>query len=446
MSPGSIAQLSQSDAIAFRVKFEGPVPKQSELYWRGPVMSQFDGRQWRAAQTMIARTAPPYQVEGRWIDYEVTLENHGKFWLFALELPETLPPESGFTDDLQLLSRTPVRNRIRYALRSFPETPVQADALPRQLRQALNLPPGGNPRTRAIAAEWQERHGNDSAAILAAAEAFFNQQLLAYTLNPPLLGADSVDEFLFDTKRGFCEHFASSFVFALRAAGVPARVVAGYQGGEVNPVDGYLVVRQYDAHAWTEVWLAGRGWVRVDPTAISAPRRIADNMAAAVPAGEALPLLARTDLQWLREIRIQLDAVTNTWNQWVLGYNPQRQRDFLQSLGLNDPDWRTMTAVLAVFSGGVLLILTAWILYQRVQIDPARRAWLRFTKRLVARQIVWHEWEGPHDFARRAADALPAHAETIHAIAHRYARLRYAATPPADALAQLNALISSFRP
>jgi transglutaminase-like putative cysteine protease len=409
-------------------------------------MSQFDGRQWRAAQTMIARTAPPYQVEGRWIDYEVTLENHGKFWLFALELPEALPPESGFTDDLQLLSRTPVRNRMRYALRSFPETPIQADALPRHLRQALNLPPGGNPRTRTIAAEWQERHGNDSAAILAAAEAFFNQQLLAYTLNPPLLGADSVDEFLFDTKRGFCEHFASSFVFALRAAGVPARVVAGYQGGEVNPVDGYLVVRQYDAHAWTEVWLAGRGWVRVDPTAISAPRRIADNMAAAVPSGEALPLLARTDLQWLREIRIQLDAITNTWNQWVLGYNPQRQRDFLQSLGLNDPDWRTMTAVLAVFSGGVLLILTAWILYQRVQIDPARRAWLRFTKRLAARQIVWHEWEGPYDFARRAAEALPAHAEAIHAIANSYARLRYAATPPADALARLNALISSFRP
>jgi transglutaminase-like putative cysteine protease len=155
---------------------------------------------------------------------------------------------------------------------------------------------------------------------------FFLRQRLVYTLAPPVLGEQTADEFLFDTRQGFCEHFSNAFAVAMRAAGVPARVVTGYQGGEVNPVDGWLIVRQYDAHAWTEVWLAGRGWVRIDPTAISAPTRIDLNLAAAVPAGDPLPLLMRVDLAWLRDIRFRWEAVANTWNQWVLGYNPERQR------------------------------------------------------------------------------------------------------------------------
>jgi hypothetical protein len=224
---------------------------------------------------------------------------------------------------------------------------------------------------------WRRR-----AAILATAQEFFSRQLLIYTLNPPLLGPDMIDEFLFDTKRGFCEHFAAAFVYALRAAGVPARVVAGYQGGEVNPVDGYLVVRQYDAHAWTEAWIAGRGWVRIDPTAISAPSRINSNLAAAVPSGEELPFLVRTDLSWVRDLRYRLDAVTNGWNQWVLGYNPQKQRDFLAGLGLGEPDWRSMTAALAVLCGLVLLGLTGWVLRNRMQVDPAMAAWRKFTPAL----------------------------------------------------------------
>jgi hypothetical protein len=204
---------------------------------------------------------------------------------------------------------------------------------------------------------------------------FFSRQLLIYTLNPPLLGPDLVDEFLFDTKRGFCEHFAAAFVYALRSAGVPARVVAGYQGGEVNPVDGYLVVRQYDAHAWTEAWIAGRGWVRIDPTAISAPSRINSNLAAAVPAGEDLPFLARTDLTWIRELRYRLDAVTNGWNQWVLGYNPQKQRD----LSCRPRPGRTRLAQHDGGARGALRRgaagLTAWVLRNRRRVDPAFAAW-----------------------------------------------------------------------
>ena len=270
--------------------------------------------------------------------------------------------------------------------------------------------------------------------------------MLIYTLNPPLLGTDMVDEFLFDSKRGFCEHFAAAFVFTLRAAGVPARVVAGYQGGEINPVDGYLEVRQYDAHAWTEVWIAGRGWVRIDPTAISAPSRINSNLAAAVPANERLPFLARADLAWLKELRYRLDAVTNGWNQWVLGYNPQRQRDLLASLGLKEPDWRSMTAVLSVLCGGVMLGLTAWILRNRLRVDPALAAWRRFTARLARRGIVWQAWEGPLAFAERAARQIPNHAASINAIASIYARLRYAPDPKAGDLIEFKAKIAAFNP
>jgi len=446
MSPGSIALLSQSDAIAFRVKFEGEVPPQSQLYWRGPVMPAFDGRSWHVRQTLGAYAEVPYAGPGATVNYEVTLEPHGQFWLFALELPATLPANSALTSDYQPISRQRVRNRLRYTQRAWPGANAGVDEKQGVLRDALALPKDGNPRTRAVAASWRSQHGNDGAAILAAAENFFNQQLLSYTLNPPLLGADIIDEFLFDTKRGFCEHFASAFVFALRAAGVPARVVAGYQGGEVNPVDGYLVVRQYDAHAWTEVWIAGRGWMRIDPTAISAPSRINLNLAAAVPAGEGLPFLARGDLAWLRELRYRLDAVTNGWNQWVLGYNPQRQRDLLAGLGMKEPDWRSMTAVLSVLCGVVMLGLTIWVLRNRLRVDPALAAWRRFAARLARRGIVWQPWEGPLAFAARAAGQAPRHAQSINEIATLYARMRYGASPQERDLLRLKQKIAAFHP
>ena len=267
-----------------------------------------------------------------------------------------------------------------------------------------------------------------------------------YTLNPPLLGADMVDEFLFDSKRGFCEHFAAAFVFTLRAAGVPARVVAGYQGGEIKPVDGFLEVRQYDAHAWTEVWIAKRGWIRIDPTAISAPSRISNNLAAAVPVNEGLPFLARADMVWLKELRYRLDAITNGWNQWVLGYNPQRQRDLLASLGLKEPDWRSMTAILSILCGGVMLGLTAWILRNRLRIDPTLAGWRRFTARLARRGIIWRTWEGPLAFAERAATADPSLGDGIREIAALYARLRYGPAPQASDLIRLKNLVAAFRP
>lgn len=446
MSPGSIAQLSQSDAIAFRVRFKDKPPAQTQLYWRGPVMPNFDGRTWQVARRAGTLDRLPYAVAGPALTYEMTLEPHGKAWLFPLEMPGALPADSAFTSDLQIMARQPLRARQRYEMQSHPGDGIRLAEQPALLREALALPPGGNPRIRAVAADWRRQHGDDNAAILAAAEDFFGRQILVYTLSPPILGADTVDEFLFDSKRGFCEHFASAFVFALRAAGVPARIVAGYQGGEINPVDGYLEVRQYDAHAWAEVWQGAAGWMRVDPTAISAPRRINANVAAAVPSGEPLPFLARGDLAWLRDLRHRIDAIANGWNQWVLGYNPQRQKDFLQSLGLASPDWQNMTAILAVLSGLFLLALTAWVLKNRQPVDPALAQWRRFAARTARRGVSWRPWEGPRDFAARAALALPEHAAAITEITALYVALRYAGNAAPQDLARLKHLIQTFKP
>ena len=447
MSPGSISELSLSDAIAFRAKFSGELadktPPQTSLYWRGPVLSRFDGRTWKIGRSFIRNTLP-YALAGVPVDYEVTLEPHYKPWLFALELPATVPAEGVLASDYQVLSKTPVRARLRYAMRSYPGIVAGIDESPDILSESLQLPPRSNPRARALAESWRAELGADDNAIMLRMLDYYRRQIFIYTLSPPLLGEDSVDEFLFDSKRGFCEHFSAGFVFMMRAAGIPARVVTGYQGGELNPVDHTLVVRQSDAHAWAEVWLGARGWLRVDPTAAIAPTRIERNMAVALPAGEARPLLARPAFLWLHQMRYRWDALANVWNQWVLGYNPQRQRELLTSLGMRAPDWQQMTAILTGLCGALLLGFTAWALHQRQKLDPALAAWNRLSKMLSGRGLARRSWEGPYDYAERVGAALPAEraslAAEIRAIADLYAHLRYAAGSPAHAAQQLQEL------
>jgi transglutaminase-like putative cysteine protease len=444
MSPGSISQLSQSDAVAFRVRFSGPEPARKQLYWRGPVLSEFDGRSWRPEREQ-PRLRLPYPVpESGGIAHEITLEPHGKPWLFMLEMPGELPPDALITRHFQLLAKAPITSRLRYPALSFPDLPVGLDEARPVLQQALALPPGSNPRIRALAAAWRAEAASDQ-EVLDRAQAFFLRQGLTYTLEPPLLGEHAADEFLFDTRQGFCEHFANAFAVAMRAAGIPARVVTGYQGGELNPVDGFMSVRQYDAHAWTEVWLAGHGWRRVDPTAISAPSRIDLNLASAVPLGDPLPFLARVDYAWLHDLRFRWDAITNTWNQWVLGYNPQRQRELLTRLGMGNPDWQSMTATLTLLSGLAMLGLTAWTLRRRRRQDPAAALWARLSGRLARRGLARRPWEGPRDYADRVAAALPAQAEEIRSIAAAYARLRYGLATPA-LLDELRRRVACFRP
>lgn len=444
MSPGTINNLIQSDAIAFRAKFDGPPPPRQELYWRGPVLARLEGRTWRAGIQAVG-TKLPYQTQhgGPAYTYAVTLEPHNKPWLFALELPATLPADTLVTSDFQLHARQPVRARMRYALESRPSV-LHAPEHDKVLAESQALPGADNPRTLALGARWRAEGGSDRQRVQRATD-FMRAQRFIYTLQPPLMGAHLADEFLFDHQRGFCEHFAASFVVLMRAAGVPARVVTGYQGGERNPVDDTWVIRQSDAHAWAEVWLEREGWVRVDPTAVSAPARIAQNLAAAVPVGEPLPWLSGAGLDWLREARFRWWAVGNAWNQWVLGYNPERQRDFLKRLGMAAPDWRGMTATLAVLCGLMLLTLAGVLLYRRPRRDPVERQWHKLSRRLARRGLARHAWEGPQEYATRVATALPAAAPEIQAIAALYAELRYG-TPSTTLLATLRRRVSDFKP
>ncbi|MDP5241284.1 DUF3488 and transglutaminase-like domain-containing protein [Uliginosibacterium sp. 31-16] len=446
MRPGSISELIQSGEIAFRVEFEGTPPAPAQRYWRGPVLSEFDGQEWKVRESMLRR-APTYTVAGPAYRYSLTLEPHNRGWLLALDYPDSGAADALYGDDLVLLARRPVRNRVRYNLTSFPETPVGLQERENVLKAALRLPPASNPRTSALGAGLQAGNAEPAARVEAALR-FMREARLAYTLSPPLLGQHPADEFLFDTKRGFCEHFAGSFVVLMRAAGVPARVVTGYQGGEFNPVDGTLVVRQSDAHAWAEVWLAGRGWQRVDPTAASFPRRIDEGIARALPEGEAMPIMLRQNFEFLRSLRYRWEAISNGWNQWVLGYNAQRQLDLMRSLGLPDADWRQLAGLLAACASAWLLWLGLRLWPRHARLDALDRCWRRLCRKL-ARQGVRHQpWEAPGDFARRAAAALPQHADTIIAIAEHYATLRYGpgVEKPATQLAALRAAVQQFRP
>jgi transglutaminase-like putative cysteine protease len=423
MTPGSISQLGLSDAIAFRADFNGPPPPPAQRYWRGPVLTFFDGRTWRPGPFTIA-AEPDYAPAGPVYDYRLTLEPHNQNWLLALDFPGPGVPGAHYASDFRLLANQPVRERARFELRAYPAITIGADEDPEVLATARRIPATFNPRSRALAQDLA-RDASSHDIILARTLEHLRRSELTYTLSPPLLGTHAVDEFLFDIRRGFCEHFAATFVFLMRAAGVPARVVTGYLGGEVNPIDRSLVVRQSDAHAWAEVWLDRRGWVRIDPTALAAPERIESGLAAALPAWENLPLMMRPGLTWLRDLRHRWEALSNTWNQWVLGYNPDRQRELLERIGFARPDWRTLGVLLGASAGALMLLLFAWAFVHHQRRDPLDRAWAAFCRKLARHGAARHPWEGPVDYGKRLAIAFPRHAASLHDIASRYARLRY---------------------
>ena len=439
MSPGMLSSLALSDSIAFRAEFQTPPPPQAVRYWRGPVLWDFDGRTWSAGSSFFTQFVPPERGRATY-RYEIVLEPHNRYWLFALETAASLPERARMSYDGQILANAPVRTRMRYDVTSVVSPESQPTETPAALRRALRLPANFNPRATALAREWRAG-STDEAEIVTRAIAFLRQGGYTYTLEPPLLGEDSVDEFLFATKAGFCEHFSSAFVFLMRAADVPARVVTGYQGGELNSVDSIVSVRQADAHAWAEVFLPERGWVRIDPTAVAVPGRLDRSMAAAVPQASALPLLMRPELEWLRGVRDRWEATVHKWNVWVLGFNPERQRELMASVGVRDADWRALTAALFAFLGALTLVLLAWSLRRFARPDPVQRAWRAFCRKLAARGVERAPSEGPRDFSARAARALPAARHAILRIGSLYIALRYGAGASADAVARLRKMV-----
>ena len=421
MSPGSISRLAQSADIAFRARFSTTPPAKQKLYWRGPVMEQFDGTTWRLHDNR--GTSPQLETLSAPLRYEMTLEPHNQRWILALDAPVQLPEGLKASNVLAVTQRLPVTERRRYELAASLDYRFNVDEDPRALSRNLALPPSVNPQARALAERWRNSDHRPS-AIIGQAQALFAAEF-TYTLQPPLLGQNGIDEFLFKTRRGFCEHYAGAFVFLMRAAGIPARVVSGYQGGEFNPLDGYLVIRQSDAHAWAEVWLEGQGWVRVDPTASVSPTRIETGIADALPFGEPLPALVQWRADWLRTLRYRWEAVNNAWNQHILGYDPQRQRELLSRLGLPETDWRSLATVLGIACSLLVAAMTAWTLYQRPAIDPARRLWLTALSQLARRQVDCAPWETPMAVAQRVREQRPELAETFQNVVEAYLQARY---------------------
>ena len=442
MEPGAISSLSLSAAVAFRVEFKDKIPENSQLYWRGPVLWNFDGRSWRMSTAGLP--AEQLQAEGQPSLYTVTLEPHNRNWLLMLDMPTALPEDAMQTHDGQVLSRRPVRTRIRYEGSSVFSYKLDRELSDSERAMALRIPKSGNPRSRALAAQWLDE-GKSPQQIVQAALGMYREQPFVYTLSPPRLGQNSMDEFLFNSRRGFCEHYAGSFAYLMRAAGVPTRIVTGYQGGDVNPVGNYLIVRQSDAHAWTEVWLEGRGWTRVDPTAAVSPMRIESGISS-VPAAEDLPILARRDSSLLRQMYMNWDAVNNGWNQWVLGYNEQRQRELLSRLTGNKLSWQDLTVALMVFVALVLLVISVFLFRPRQgKVDPLQKLFAEFQRKLEVVGLTRLKHEGPRDYGTRAAHRLPAKARAIEDITNSYINLRYRSHLQPQALESFKKLIKAFK-
>ncbi|MES2952304.1 MAG: DUF3488 and transglutaminase-like domain-containing protein [Pseudomonadota bacterium] len=392
MQVGTIASLALDDSIAFRIRFDDTAPHIADMYFRGPVLSSFDGREWRELRSVVssrAQLATGLQVQGPSFSYQVTLVPNFRPWLLVLDATESKPALAGYrvtmNSDLQWVTDRPIDDLVRYQAQSYTTYRHGPTRMVTGLQDFLDLPFGFNPRTQQLAAEIRgdpRNAGASSGALVAAVMHRLRTGGYAYTLEPGVYGKHTADEFWFDRKEGFCEHIASSFVLLMRAMGVPARVVTGYQGGTQNAVDGYWSIRQSDAHAWTEVWMADQGWVRVDPTSAVSPGRTGSFTRLAPPRNAiAQALLGGVNPQFALNIRAFWEAANNSWNQWVLNYSQTKQLDLLRKLGFESPSWEDLSYVLLALIVAAALVGAAWTLWERHRQDP----WLRLLHAATAR-------------------------------------------------------------
>lgn len=427
MSPADMANLGQSGEVAFRASFDGPTPAKRTLYWRALSLDAYDGRTWSQSAWVQAQPAPAWQPSGPALSYRIIQQPSARPWLFTLDVARTTLPDVRQLGDWRLQRRRPVDQPLMYAVTSWPQVVREPQLSAFGQRMALQLPAQGDPRTRQWASELKARFSSPD-TLVAEMLRQFREQPFHYTLQPPTLGANAIDEFLFDSRRGFCAHYAGAMVYALRAAGVPARVVAGYQGGEINPAGNYLTVRQFDAHAWVEYWQPGSGWRSADPTAAVAPARVEQGVQQALAddesflAGSPFSPLRYPGLTWLNGLRLQWDNLNYGWQRWVLGYQGQTQVDFLERWfkGLQ-------RVALPVAIVAVMLLLALWLLkpWQR-RVDPQLKDFARFERLLRRHGLQRGTGEGALAFAERAAIRLPQQREAIMNFVYAFSAQRYA--------------------
>lgn len=456
MSPGDITNLGLSDEVAFRVDFETTPPGAADLYWRGPVLSNFDGRSWTRPAGMRRGVENTLEYAGAEIRYRVMLEPGSAGWAFALEMPSSWDTGDRrrsirMSDDYQLWigPRESVGGRVDYEVTSHARYRALEPLTEREQQIFKRLPPGANPRTRALVDSWLADSPTAETVIERGLDVF-RQDGFFYTLTPPALGEHTADEFIFDTREGFCEHYASAFAVMMRMAGLPARVVTGYQGGELNGIGRYYIVRQSNAHAWTEVWTPDAGWTRVDPISAVAPERIALGINGSALTGEATIAQRIGRLTLLRQAALAWDAANTFWNDWVIGYGPLLQRSLFRWLGFERPRWREMLWLTAAATFVMLALLTTYfgIRARRAERqDRAAEIYRRFEGRLQRLGIEpLKTGETPTAFARRAARVVPESEAEILAITRSYLAARYEPDVDGSSLQALQEAVRSFTP
>jgi len=464
MRVGTIANLALDDSIAMRIKFEDKPPAARDVYLRGPVLSAFDGREWLPSKSQSATAN--LRVNGQPFNYEVTLEPNNQPWLFALDAAVTAPAPTGYelrmTPDLQWLTNRPITELVRYKAQSYTQFSYGPEKPDLSLQNYVNLPVGYNPRTLQLAADIRRdvRFAQADAATLATE---VMQKLRTggyeYTLAPGVYGDNTADEFWFDRKAGFCEHIASAFVVLMRAMDVPARIVTGYQGGEFNEVDGYWVVRQSDAHAWAEIWLAGSqdgskvgSWVRVDPTSAVAPQRIDSLQRLTAPSGAFGGVMANLWTSTLggngynpwHQLRAVWDAVNNTWNQKILNYSEATQLNVLKNLGFSSPSWADLSYVLIAIIVSVSLLGIAWTVWDKRQHDPWLRLLSSVRARLEKTGLTSQASISPRELARISVNHFGESAKPLAAWLIQLEEIRYRAQMRNTDMASLKSGLKSI--
>jgi transglutaminase-like putative cysteine protease len=444
MSPGDVTHLSLSDDVAFRVEFTGTPPPPFNLYWRAIVLHGFDGRTWR--RTREAPSPPSVQPLGSIYEYRLLLEPTNQSWIPVLDVPlDWQLPRSAMSGDMQLVTAEPVSKVTAISVRSTIQYKFGEQLSTWARNTDLQLPERSNPRARELAQKLLSQAGDEKQYINTVLR-MFNRENFSYTLEPSPLGLNAVDDFLFNTHNGFCEHYASAFTVLMRSAGIPARVVTGYQGGEFNGMGNYMIVRQADAHAWSEVWLKGEGWVRIDPTAAIAPERVNKGLQSALSDAEPVPGRMLRRFEWLNSMRLGFDAVNTFWKKHIVQFDALKQQSLLANVGIDSTDWRTLgltlVIIFVIFFLGLLVYLT-WR-YKPAPIDPAAREYLKLQHKLEALQIVRLPHEGPSDFLKRAATLQPARATQLKDISDAYVALRYSPRPEDDLFENLKKMINEF--
>ena len=455
MSPGDLTDLGLSDEIAFRVEFIGETPAASELYWRGPVLPLFDGRTWTGLRGTRGIVSDTLEYLGQTSEYRVMLETNDRNWVFAIDMPETWSTGDrrrsiGMNSEYQLNVFPPPGNggHLSYTVTSHSRYRAREDLTENEIALFTRLPEGSNPRTRELAAALVAEDP-DTRTIIERGLDVFRQPDFYYTLTPPALGEHTADEFIFETREGFCEHYASAFTIMMRMAGLPARVVTGYQGGELNSVGDYYVVRQSNAHAWTEVWMPDDGWVRVDPVGAVAPERISLGSSRTTVERQTTVATRLGSLPWLRQAAQVWDAVNTFWDDRIVGYGPRLQRALLEWLGFERPDWRELIG-LTIAATLILVAALSFYLGRKAREahppDPAARSFGRFMRKLRKLDVEpMRPGETPTAYAERAGRSLPDDAESILAITSVYLTARYEPDPGAASSTRLRTLINSFR-